>query len=369
MSKSYPLVGHALEFNKDRSGLFRRGYAEKGNVFAIKLGPKKAAVLIGAEFQTEFYKITDKALNMAKPYNFFKPIFGDVAFVANHETYMRQRPVLYAPFKRDKMLRYLEVMNEVVVKWLDRLPEEGEMEITGEMNRLVQDVAGYAFLGEAFMKEIGEDFWDNYVALGKALDPILPPNLPVPKFIRRNRARKRLVRVLQNIIDRRRAAPQDYDDFLQDFITQPCADGNPASDEEIIGLIIAFLFAGHETTAGQAAWGIIQLLQNPAYLADVMAEIQTKFPYGAHVDARSMANLRLLRWAGDETSRMYPSADMSIRVTDEDWEVGGYTIPKGWVVFVAGDVTHRMEGLRNQQNKTVVLFHYSMLMYSGTKCA
>lgn len=338
VSRALPLLGHALEFNKDRGALFRRGYDEHGKAFAVRLGPKKAAVLIGPEFHKQFFKETDKALDMSKPYRFFKPIFGEVVFVADHATYMQQRPVLQAPFRKEKMLRYLDIMHDVVQKWLDSLPDEGRLELTVTINRLVQEVAGHALLGEEFMARIGEDFWQQYVILGKAIDPLLPPNWPLPKFIRRNRARKKLWNILKPIIEERRANPGDYDDFLQEFVTQPQADGTPADDEAIIGLTMALMFAGHETTAGQAAWTIIQLLQHPRYLARVQDELKARFPYGQRVDARTMSALKHLKWAVDETTRTRPSADIMIRVADEDVDFGEFTVPKGWVVFVAAEV-------------------------------
>jgi len=38
------VLGHALEMMRDRERLFKRGYREHGDVFAIKLGPRFATV-------------------------------------------------------------------------------------------------------------------------------------------------------------------------------------------------------------------------------------------------------------------------------------------------------------------------------------
>lgn len=340
LSKRVPLLGHALEFAKDRGDLLRRGYAEHGKAFSIKLANKLAVVLVGPEFATLFFKETDKALDMAKPYQFLKPILGNVAFVASHETYMNQRPMLYEPFQREKMARYLEIMDETVRRWVNHLPDEGRFELTDTLNNLVQEVAGRAIVGDDFMEKAGKEFWANYTVVGKALDPIIPSNWPLPKFIRRDRARKRMAATLQPILDERRAFPDRHQDFLQDFINTPKADGSAATDEELLGLIISLLFAGHETTAGQAAWTIIHLLQHPDYLAKVQAEIAANFPHGAPINARTMASLKHIKWAIDETTRLRPSADIMIRVADEDIVVGEYRIPKGAPVFITAEVSH-----------------------------
>ncbi len=343
LSGKLPLLGHALEFAKDRSGLFRRGYETLGNAFRIKLATQTAVVLIGPEFNTLFFKETDKSLDMAKPYAFLKSLIGDVAFAANHETYLQHRPVLYAPFQRDKMTRYIEVMDETVRKWLKNLPDEGRIELTEAMNLLVQEVAGRTLLGDDFMSKIGPEFWEDYTIIGKALDPLLPPNLPLPKFIRRDKARNRILDALRPILENRLKHPDAYDDYLQDFLTTAFADGsNPTIDEQL-NMILALLFAGHETTAGQAAWTIIQLLQNPDYLAKVRTELDTEFPIGSKVGPKTMSKLKHLKWAIDETTRTKPSADIMIRVADKDLEAGGFFIPKGAAVFVSSEVSQSIE--------------------------
>lgn len=342
LSGGLPLLGHALAFARDRGAVFKRGHASLGNVFSIRLGTQRAAVLIGPELHTLFFKETDQRLNMAKPHAFLKPIFGETAFVADHATYLTQRPVLYAPFQREKMLRYLDVMDETVRQWLDGLPDQGRMELTSTMAQLVKEVAGRAFMGDRFMASAGPAFWANYDVLGKALDPLLPPHWPLPKFIRRDRAKAKMAAILRPILAERRVHPERFDDLLQDIMDTPKADGCKASDEELVGIVIALMFAGHETTAGQAAWTIIQLLQHPDYRIQLQSQLDERFPPGTRIDAKSMAALPMLRWAIDETTRMHPSADIMIRVTDAPLEVGAYTIPAGWPVFLAGEVAQML---------------------------
>lgn len=338
-SGALPVLGHALQFNKDRVKLFKRGYQEHGNVFGIKLGTQKAAVLIGPEYGELLFKETDKRLNMDKPMSFLKAAIGNVGFLAGHETYLNQRPVMHEPFRGKKMAQYLETMNKVVLNWLDSLGDEGRFELTASLGPLVQEVAGRAMMGDEFYEQLGETFWANYIAIGKSLDPLMPHNLPLPKYIRRDRARKNLEKILKPIIDDRRANPEKYDDFLQEMVNKPQKDGSHADDDTLIGLVIAILFAGHETTLGQAAWTIIQLLQHPDYLQRVQDEISEKFQYGSMADAKALMQQKHLRWAVDETTRTRPSADITIRLAEEDIEVGERMIPKGWVVLLAAEIS------------------------------
>lgn len=340
VSGALPMLGHAIEFMRQQDVLLRRGHAEHGSIFALRMFDNPVAVVTGPENQKYFFTMTDKTLDMEKPYEFLAAIFGKVAFLGPTETYTNQRPVLHALFGREQMALYLPEIQAAVQEWLDRLGEAGEMELTGEMNRLVQEVAGRCFLGREVHERLGPSFWRDYTTLGKALDPILPPHLPLPKFIRRDRAKERIRRALAPIIAERRAADQPPQDGFQLLLDHPQKDGNPLPDEVVDSMIMALMFAGHETTAGQAAWGIIHLLQNPEYLDKVKNELSARVKPGESIDHLKLRDMEYTRLALEETSRLAPSTETLFRAAKEDIPLGGYTIPRGWLVQTATAVGH-----------------------------
>ncbi len=346
LSGAKPGLGHLLEFSKSRPALISRGLKERGRIFTIKLGPQNVAVLIGPEYHRTFFMETDKKLNIGTPYKFLRASFGEVFFIAGHEEYLRQRPFVTQAFRREKMAYYITIMQREVQKWLDSLGEEGSFDIVEAMGRLTQNVAGSALMGDRFQAEVGREFWDLYVDLGKSLDPVLPPNLPLPKFIRRDKARARMGEILRPIIEERRANPDAYNDFLQDFVNSRYADTDePIEDEVLLNLMLGLMFAGHETTAGQAAWNIILLLQHPEYLARVQEEIEQVAPWGHAIDLKTLHGQTYMGYAVTETERLRPSADMLLRDVDEAIEIDGYHIPAGWKVQVASEVAHRLPDL------------------------
>jgi sterol 14-demethylase len=106
--------------------------------------------------------------------------------------------------------------------------------------------------------------------------------------------------------------------------------------------MLGLMFAGHETTAGQAAWNVILLLQHPEYLSLVNEEIGRLLPAGQMVDGRALHALTHLGYAVTETERLRPSADMLLRDVDVEMEIGGYRIPAGWKVQVSAEIAHRL---------------------------
>jgi len=343
VSGAKPGLGHLLEFGSNRAGLVMRGQAEQGRIFTIKLGPQNVAVLIGPEYHRTFFMETDKKLNIATPYKFLRAAFGEVLFIAGHDEYLRQRPFITQAFRREKMAHYIEVMGRETQKWLDSLGDEGTFEVVSTMGRMAQEVAGNALMGERFQQEVGREFWDLYADLEKGIDPVLPPNLPLPKFRRRDQARKKMAAILEPILEERRANPEAYDDFLQDFVNSRYTDNDqPIEDEVLLNLMLGLMFAGHETTSGQAAWNIILLLQHPDYLALVQEEIDRLAPRGTKIDGKVVHSLAHLNYAITEVERLRPSADMLLRDVDEPIEIGGFVIPAGWMVQVSSEIAHRL---------------------------
>jgi sterol 14-demethylase len=299
---------------------------------------QKLAVVTGAEAREVFFKETDQSLDMEAAYEFLAAIFGKVAFLGDHQTYQNHRPVLHALFSRSQMAMYLNVMVEVVSDWLDNLDDKGVMEVTGEMIELVKEVAGRSFLGEEINKKLGNRFWLAYDDLSKALDPVLPPSWPLPKFIRRDRAKNYIRSVLYPLVRERRKSPKD--DSFQLLVETKMKDGSLPAEETIVNLLMALLFAGHETTAGQAAWTVIQLIQNPEHLAKVRNEIDSVVTDIQTLDHNTLRNLKYVGMAVDETSRMCPSAEIIMRKAKEDLVIGDITIPAGWMVQTATAVDH-----------------------------
>lgn len=346
-----PVVGNLFEFMKDHTHLIQRGYDTHGPIFAIKLVNQPVAFLIGPEYQQTFFLETDKKLSMHKSYAYLKAALGEVGFTAPPEVYFEQRPILLKPFKSERMVKYLQIMQLEVQQWLDSLGEQGEMELRDNITKIVQNVAAHALMGKDFRDRIGPDFWKLYLILGKAIDPALPPNLPLPKFIRRDRAKKKLREMIWPLIAERRAHPEQYDDFLLDFATSQYKDGRPMEDEAIVALIMGLMFAGHETTVGQAAWTIIQLLQAPEYLSVVQQELVENLASDQPINARVLSSLKHVFWAVEETTRMYPSADILARRAEEDIEIGDYRIPKDWNLMVSPGLAQKLAPLFSEPEK------------------
>lgn len=335
LSGAKPLMGHALEFAKNKLTTFARGQKEHGSIYSLKM-PMGATITVlhSPDYSQTFFEQTDKALNLGEGLKILKPFLGDLLALGGTDQYFLQRPLVYENFKNKRLGSSIEAMNIEVMRWLKSLNEEGELSLQDSMVRLTQEVASMAFFGPIFKEKVSEEYWKQFGIIGDAIDFILPPWLPIPKFRRREKAKKVLFAMVKGILDERRANPGKYDDFLQTLIETPQSDGTFIDDKVAAQMVMFLSFAGHETTAIQATWTVLLLLQNPMYLQLVQEEVDTHVPPGTVITPEILVKLKHIFWAVDETTRLRPSAEMLTRVVDEDISLAGYDIPKGTTLMM-----------------------------------
>jgi len=120
-------------------------------------------------------------------------------------------------------------------------------------------------------------------------------------------------------------------------------DGSPHfSADEITGMFISMMFAGHHTTSGTAAWTLIELLRHPAVLADVVAELDALAAEGVGVSYQALREMPVLEAAIKEALRLHPPLILLLRVAKTDLEVAGCRIPAGALVGASPSVSNRL---------------------------
>ena len=208
--RSLPLIGNALSFARDPHELMRRGYEQYGEIFAIQLGSKPAVVLLGPENHELFFNLTDKNLSMREAYQFLIPMFGETLFAApTHEEYLEQRRMMSPILSGRKMAGYVSQMDREIKDWIEALPDSGTFELNDFAQFITMFTAARSFMGDDFREAVGDEFAALYRDIARGIDFLLPPHLPLPKFIARDRAKVRLHELVNDLIARRRAHPEE----------------------------------------------------------------------------------------------------------------------------------------------------------------
>jgi sterol 14alpha-demethylase len=343
MLSGLPLLGSALDFRRDPLGLFRRGYAEHGPVFGIKLAFQKAAVVVGPERIRYFFEKTDDTLSMNEVYQFLVPIVGGkVLFTATPEEYAEQKRIMLPAFQGRKLAGYVNAMAREVGAWLDTLPAQGEFELIDVAERLTMAMVSRAVFGDKFREKLGKDFTDLFVDLSGGLEFVLPTNLPLPRFRRRDRALKKLQQLFGEIVRERRQNPEEYDDFLQSLLQASYLSEERIPDEKIVMILVGLIFGGRENTAGHLDWCMVQLLQHKPWLDRVTEEVRNALGTSSAPTLESLRAMSIMGACLKETDRLRPMTVTLVRLNKTDVVMDGYTIPKGWITVAGIALTQRL---------------------------
>lgn len=339
----FPLLGNALDFRRDPIDVVWRGYERFGRVFSIRLGLKPIAVILGPANNQFFFTQTDTILSMREVYKFVIPMFGRVLQAAEPPEYKEQRTILLPAFRREALDSYVEGMARETLTWLEALGNEGEFDLWSSFEQLSMYIAASTLMGRDFRQRMGPAFWALYRDLAGGMEFVLPTNLPLPRFRRRDQAKIELRAMLGRIIADRRAHPSSQNDFLQTLVEATYSDGRGLTEDTIIGMILSLIFAAYDTTAAQASWGLIQLIQHPHWQTVVLDEVREVLCGGkSHVDVQRLRELTRLEWALKETVRMWPITTMLWRHTAVPYDLDGYHIPRGWITMICPPVSHRL---------------------------
>jgi sterol 14alpha-demethylase len=340
-----PLLGHLSEFFRDPVAVLKRGYQTRGRLFSFSIMGRRMNVMLGPEHNKFFFEETDKLLSIRESMPFFLKMFSPQFYsFAEMDEYLRQRAVIMPRFKAASMKQYVGVMVEESLNLVRDLGDEGEFDLIDTLGPVVMDIAAHSFMGREFHEKLGHHFFDLFREFSGGMEFVLPLWLPTRKMVKSQRAKRKLHAILQEWIDKRRAAPLDPPDFFQGMVETKYPDGRQVPDEIIRHLILLLVWAGHETTTGQVSWALADLLQNPGYQAVMRQELAEVIGSSDCSDLtwEQCIAMQKMDLALRETERLHPVAYILSRKASADIEREGYTIRKGEFVLLAPSVSHRM---------------------------
>ncbi|MGZ8243198.1 cytochrome P450 [Methylomagnum sp.] len=349
-----PLVGHIPQFGKNPHAFMMRLRQQLGDVAEFKFFHQNMVLLTGPEASEAFYRAPDEVLDQAPAYKLMTPIFGKgVVFDAPIPKKNQQLQMLM-PALRDKPMRtYSDVIVGEVLGMVKDWGEAGQVDLLEFTKELTIYTASHCLLGSEFRHELSAEFAEVYHDLERSLQPIayVFPNLPLPAFKRRDRARIKLHGMVEQIMAKRAQSAEKSTNVFQMLIDASYEDGSKLSSHEITGMLTAAVFAGHHTSSGTAAWVLIELLRNPEELRKVVAELDELFGTDGKVTFESLRQIPRLENVIKEVLRLHPPLILLMRKVMKDFHVKDYVIKAGKFVCAAPSVSHRIPELFTDPEK------------------
>jgi sterol 14-demethylase len=345
LSGSLPLLGNIVSFGRDPIELLRKGQAAHGEVFRFQLFQDPCYFLSGVEAQKAYFNAPDDVFSAKEAYQLMTPIFGKgIVYDCEPSLMNEQLGFLYPALAKRRMQTYAEYMCEEATQYIAGWGDEGEVDMLKVTTELTTFISSRCLLGYEIRKHFTDEFVHLYKDLEKALTPIAYffPNLPLPKFKRRDEARAEIVKLISRIIEGRRASGDTHPDFLQTLMEARYKDGRALTDDEIAGLLLTVVFAGHHTSSVLSAWTGLLLFKHPQFVPALLDEQRQVFGGGRPMDFESLGELPTLERAIKEAERMHPPLVLLMRKVMKDYRFKDHTIPAGSLAMVSPAVAHRL---------------------------
>jgi sterol 14-demethylase len=339
--------GHLQELRTDPVGLLQRVRDECGDVGRFRLADRDVVLVSGAEVNEVFFRAPDDVLDQAEAYPFMTPIFGEgVVFDASPER--RQEMLKNQALRGEQMKGHAATIEDEIRRMVADWGDEGEIDLLDWFAELTIYTTSSCLIGKPFREELDSSFAHHYHRLEKGTDALafVDPYADIESFHQRDQARLQLVELVQAIIDKRHVrgkVPREDRDLLDVLISLKDEDGSDHfSADEITGMFISMMFAGHHTSSGTAAWTMIELLRHPEVLKDVTAELDDLYADGSAVSFQALRAIPRLEAALKETLRLHPPLILLLRVAKQEIEIGGHTVPVGTMVGATPKVSNRI---------------------------
>ncbi|MBS1847451.1 MAG: cytochrome P450 [Actinobacteria bacterium] len=340
-------TGHLEELRRDPIALMQRVRDECGDVGEFRLADKAVVLLTDAEANEVFFRSTDEDLDQAAAYPFMKPIFGEgVVFDASPE---RRREMLHNQALRDRYMRgHAETIAEQVRGMVADWGDSGEIDLLDFFAELTIYTSSACLIGRKFRDQLDARFAALYHDLERGTDAyaFVDPYADIESFHKRDAARVAIVELVRDLMDQRLAGPAATDedrDLLDVLVSIPGDDGKPRfSADEVTGMFISMMFAGHHTTSGTAAWTLIELLRHPEWMQRSLADLDTLSAAGEDVTYQALREIPNLEASLKEALRLHPPLILLLRLVRTPFDVCGVHIGEGKLVGASPAISNRI---------------------------
>jgi sterol 14-demethylase len=329
--------GHLMELRHDPIGLFQRVRRECGELGMFRMLDHDVAFFSGAEAQEVFFRQADEVFDPQPTSNeLMRPIFGPgVVYDVPPE---KRRSMMKTPALRDKNLRAsAEVIAHETERMAKTLGDEGVIDLLDFTAELTIYTSSATLIGPAFRDALTPEFSRKYFELEVGTDAIgyINSQVDIEAFRVRDRARQRLVELVGHVIEERQRRADPPKDLLGILLSLKDGDTPRYSTSVITGILISTMFAGHHTSAGTAAWTLVELLRTPGHLKRVTEELDHIYADGREVSHQALREIPQLENAVKEALRLHPPLIWLPRTTLVDFHYKDFVVPKGSIVAMS----------------------------------
>lgn len=343
--------GHFAAALRDPLAFHQRARERFGDVFRFRVGPVLMHYLYHPDHVRHALFDDPKNYLRGWHYRLLAGLFGDNLVTSEGPFWLRQRRLAQPAFHRQRLAGYADVMVDVISELLSNwqaVADSGQaVEVAPVMSRLALAIASRTLFDRDVSHE-ADSVGRAFAVVASYLESrfnhpftSLPAWAPTPTNRRFRRAVRSLNELVLDLVRQRRREGRDHGDLLSMLMQARDEEtGQSMTDDQLRSEALTFLIAGHETTATALTWTFYLLARHPAVRQRLRVEAEQVLG-GRRATFADVAQLRVTRWAIEESMRLYPPIWAVVRQVVAEDEVGGFSLPRGSMVVLMPYVTHR----------------------------
>lgn len=253
-----------------------------------------------------------------------EPMFGGNNLILLDGKEHRQRHRVLIPAFHPRMdADYIAAITGIAERRLARWRRDEVIDLAAELKLISFHVTAHLLFGA------GDDeipwLTQMFEEIGLGLYSVFRAAVPGTRFYRGLRAQKQLAAYSRERIERYRRSGELPANMLGSLLASRDEEGNPLPDETLVAEMLAFLFAGFDTTSSMYVAFWVELLSRPEILQAIRAEARAL----SAPTYQAMQEQPMLDAALQETERLHPSLIFCMRGAARDFTFGDFVIEKG----------------------------------------
>jgi cytochrome P450 len=264
-----------------------------------------------------------------------KILLGNGIMTSEGAFWRRQRRMMQPSFHRRVIDQFSLLINEANEKYAERwaaMAARGEpVNVSTDTSEMTLEIVLKSIFGGDLARLVRQMGVNPFEVVAKQSNRDL-------KFAFQFRSLGRLV---GELIQQRRHAPQEHVDFLGMFmLTRDRDTDEPMSDRELIDEVLTLIVAGHETTAAALTWTWYLVSRHPQAAERLRAEADRTGAEGV-LSLSGAESMSFTHRVLQESLRLYPPGWLITRRSIEADELGGFAIAPRTDVFICPYMLHR----------------------------
>ncbi|XP_057975554.1 abscisic acid 8'-hydroxylase CYP707A1-like [Malania oleifera] len=335
-SMGWPYVGETLQlYSQDPNVFLARKQMRYGEIFKTHILGCPSVMLASPE-AARFVLVTEaKLFKPTYPESKMHLIGPSALFFHQGDYHMRLRKMVQSSLSPEALRNLVAGIEAITLSGLNSWAGGRVISTFHEMKKSSFEVGVHLIFGN-LEDSYKEELKKNYTIVDTGYNSF-PTNIPGTPYKKALLARKRLNKILREIICKRKKK-LDENNLLGCFLNSQDEKGEASlTSEQIADNIIGVLFAAQDTTASAMTWVLKYLHDNPKLLRAVKAEQKVIHELNAEgkkpLTWAQTRNMPTTHKVVQECLRMASIISFTFREAVADVEYNGYLIPKGWKVL------------------------------------